>query len=262
MQRQIDWSRVIDFIAQRDVALASSLVGVEPSQIEAVQAQFGIELPSAYVNFLRTMGEETGILMPFGDTQVHAFSELIAEFPPDGYPPKRFFKVAFEASQYPVAVLDTYLDVTRSDGLDAPLVRFEIPLENERTELVEAPLSFAETVFYRMFWELDMIRRDFEATLVVQGLSPVDARATKDSAVTSLAELGFTMALPELVRVACLNRESSSLLISISDVNQLVAFRLSGDTREAIDIGMRDVLASCPGAVVSRPPSRRSESEV
>src|SRR5712675_531622 len=127
MPGPIDWSRVIDFIARRAPTLASSLVGVAPSQIESVQAQFGIVFPSAYVDFLLTMGDERGSLRPFGETQVHAFSELVTELPPEDYPLRRFFKVAFEAQEYPIAIFDTYLDLTRSDGHDAPLVTFETP---------------------------------------------------------------------------------------------------------------------------------------
>jgi hypothetical protein len=262
MQRQIDWSRVIQFITQRDAALASSLVGVAAGQIESVQAQLGIVFPSAYVDFLRTMGEQSGSVLPFGDTQVHTFSKLVAQFPPEDYPPKRFFKVAFEASPNPIGVFDTYLDLTRADRLDAPLVRFEIALEGESPEILDEPLSFAETLCYRVFWELDMMRRDFDATLLVEDVAPVDALTTKDAAMSALGERGFTVALPDLVRVACLNREALSVLISISDESELIEFHLSSDTREAIDSGIRDLLAVCPAAVVEEPPARRSESEV
>ena len=261
MQRLIDWSRVIQFITQRDAALASSLVGVAQGQIDSVQAQFGIQFPSAYVDFLRTMGEHSGSLWPFGETQVHAFSKLVAQFPPDDYPPKQFFKVAFEASQNPVAVFDTYLDLTRADGLDAPLVRFETALEGELPEIWTSRLVLRRHSSTAGFWELDIMRRDFEARLVAEDLVPPDALTTKDRAISALAEGGFTMALPDLVRVACLNHDAFSVLISISDKSELVEFHLSSDTREALDIGMREVLAVCPAAVVDEPPAGRGESE-
>jgi len=86
------------------------------SQIESVQAQFGIVFPSAYVDFLLTMGDERGSLRPFGETQVHAFSELVTELHPRTTRCGGSYKVAFEAQEYPIAIFDTYLDFTRSDG--------------------------------------------------------------------------------------------------------------------------------------------------
>ena len=55
---QLDWSRVMEFILQQDPGLAASFVGVERSRIAAVEAQYGITLPTTYVDFLATMGEE------------------------------------------------------------------------------------------------------------------------------------------------------------------------------------------------------------
>jgi len=65
-----------------------------------------------------------------------------------------------------------------------------------------------------------MVRREFAAKLVVGGLEPQDARAAKDAVMSALTRVGFAAPLPDLRRVACLNRDGSSVLISIADVNK------------------------------------------
>ncbi len=140
----MDWSRVMAFMQQRDPALVASLVGVPRPQIDAVQAQYRIQFPAVYVDFLQTMGEGSGGLTPFGNTQVHRFSELIAQLPPQDYPADRFFKVAFESDEMALACFDTYLDLARNDGDDSAIVRFESPLETPPAGLPEETLSLAE----------------------------------------------------------------------------------------------------------------------
>ncbi len=255
---QIDWSRVIDFIARRDAALAASFVGVRPNQIDALQVEYGITLPSVYVDFIRTMGENSGELQPFGETQVHTFSELIEQLPPDGYPPKRFFKVAFEGDESSVTFLDIYLDLTRSDGHDAPLVMFETPFE-PTDDFREQYLSLVERLVYHIFQKLDVDRKRYGADIVVFGRDSRNGTEVKHAAVDVLTRSGFVAALPDLRRVGCLTRESVSVLISVSDTGNLVELEIGGDSLEATEEPVRDLLAAFPGAELSEPPAERTD---
>ena len=259
MQRPIAWSQVIDFIGRRDAELASSFVGVRQSEIDAVQAQYGISLPSAYVHFLRTMGENSGELHPFGNTYVHTFSELLEQLPPEDYPGDRFFKVAFVIEELAVDLIDIYLDLNRSDGYDSPLVSFEIPLEPNATNFSEDRLSFAEKLVYRVFRKLDVDRKRYGATIVVFGGDPGNLRGTKQAALNVLMRSGFAAALPELQRLGCLTRESVSMLISISDARKLIRVEMGSDRRDAIEELVRDLLAAFPGAQLSAPPAERTD---
>jgi len=256
---RLEWSRVIDFIARRDAALASSFVGVRQSEIDAVQAQYRITLPSTYVDFLRTMGENSGELYPFGETYVHTFSALLEQLPPEDYPAERFFKVVFVAEEFAVDPIDTYLDLSRSDGHDAPLVEFEPPLGPNETNFSEDHLSFAERLIYNVFRRLDVDQRRYGADIVVFGRDPWNGTGIKQAALDVLIRSGFAAALPDLGRVGCLSRESVSVLISVSDKGKLVKFEMGGDSRDAIEQPVRDLLAAVPGAKLSGPPAERTD---
>jgi hypothetical protein len=257
---RLEWSRVIDFIVRRDAALPSSFVGVRQSEIDAVQAQYRITLPSTYVDFLRTMGENSGELYPFGKTYVHAFSKLLEQLPPEDYPAQRFFKVVFVAEEFAMDPIDTYLDLSRSDGHDAPLVEFETPLGPNETNFSEDHLSFAERFIYNLFRRLDVDWRRYGADIVVFGRGAWNGTEIKQAALNVLTRSGFAAALPDLRCVGCMSRESVSALISVSDKGKLVKFEMGGDSLEAVEESVRDLLAAFPGAKLSGPPAERADA--
>jgi hypothetical protein len=254
---QIDWARVVDFIAQRDPALAASFVGVDRQRIAAVESQFGITLPSAYVDFLLTMGENSGTLEPFGESRGHAFSELLEELPSQGYPPTRLFKFSFESNPIAEAYFDTYLDLARTDGEDAPIVSFEPPLPADTSKVPDEPLSFRETLFDRICWKLDVARKDYGARIFVFADDPESRLEIKQQGTRVLTALGFTWTLPDLRRVACLSRGAMSALITDSDTSELVDFRLGGDNIEEVDMVAQQLVAVFPGADYDQPAARR-----
>lgn len=258
---RVNWAQVVGFIEQHDATLASSLVGVSQHEIDAVQAQYRITLPSAYVDFLRTMGENSGTLHPFGQTYSHSFSELLEELPPDGYPTDRFFKVALASEEFAVDLIDIYLDLSRSDGHDAPLVLFETSLKPAPTHINNYYLSFAERVIYRVFWQLELSRRRYREDVLVSGRDSSDSDAVKRMALAVLTRSGFAAALPDLPRVGCLTRESASVAASISGTGRLVKFQVGGDSRDALEEPVRELLAAFPGATRSEPAAERTGSD-
>jgi hypothetical protein len=256
---RLSWSQVIDFIRRRDGVLASSFVGVRQSEIDAIQAQYGMILPSTYVDFLRTMGESSGELYPFGQTYVHTFSQLLEQLPPEDYPADRFFKVAFQLEEFAVDSIDVYLDLTRTDGHDAPLVMFETPVEATHASSIEDNLSVAERLVYRIFRRIDVNRKRYGADIMVFGSDLWNGSETKQAALSVLARSGFAAVLPDLRRVGCMTRESASVLISVADAEELVEFELGGDSREAIEEPVRELLAAFPDADLMQPPAERTE---
>ena len=251
----LDWTRVTDFIARRDPELAASFKGVSRSDIDAVQRRLDVTLPSTYVDFLTTMGEASGILQPFGETQVHTFSDLVAQLPLSSYISKRFFKISFESDEFAVAFLDTYLDLSRSDGHDAPLVTFEEPTEPGRTDFPDESLTLTERLLYHIFWTLDTSGREYGARMVMFGANE------KDAIAAVLGPAGFTKALPDVRRVTCLSRNSASALLSVSDDRGLVALELGADDSDELEGLVQQVLEQFPGANLQEPPARRSELE-
>lgn len=255
---RLDWTRVTDFIANRAPELAASFVGASRRDIDVAQERSGILFPSTYADFLLTMGEDSGGLHPFGDSQVHALSDLMAQWPPEDPIPKGFFKIAYESDQFAVAFLDTYLDVSHSDGDDAPIVTFETPVSG-RVDFPEESLSFAETVLYHIFWMLDVSVRAFGARVVIFNSGDWGGAKEKDAPAALLAGAGLEHALPELARVACLSQDVASALVSVSDTGKLVAVDLGADNREAIERLVDELVARFPDAQLQDPPARRYE---
>lgn len=260
---QIDWARVVDFIGQRDTALAASFVGVDLRRIHEVETGLGIRLPSAYVDFLTTMGEDSGPLRPFGETRIHAFSRLLAELPPKGYPARRFFKVAVETDELADAWFNTYLDLARSDGNDAALVMFESPLDPRQSDVREQPLSFVEKVVEHIFLSVEVAPKNYGARIFVHGEEPWRGVEIMQQVVQSLIEDGFAAVLPESQRVACLSRGPVSILVTDSDTSELVDLRIGGDDLEATELVVAPLIAAIPGASLYQPAARQeAESEI
>lgn len=246
------------FVAREDAAAAASCVGVPPGEIDAVQRRYGIVLPSNYVDFLRVMGQSSGGLRVFGATYHHAFSSLLAQRPSTDYPTNRFFKVAFESDRMAVSFEDLYLDLTRSDGIDAPLVRFEVPLEPD-DEVEDVFLTLSEKVIRELFWELVMVRTKYAGTVLVFGDDTSAGPGVKEAATTLLAGLGFSPSLPDMPRIACLRRGPVSVLIEISEELELVGFRLGGDQHDEVQAVAQALLDGIPGAEMNKPPTPRAE---
>jgi hypothetical protein len=257
---RLDWTRVTGFIASRAPELAASFVGANRRDVDIAQERSGTAFPSTYTDFLLTMGEDSGYLHPFGDSQVHALSDLMAQWPPEDPIPKRFFKIAYESDQFAVAFLDTYLDASRSDGNDASIVMFETPVSG-RVDFPEESLSFAETVVYHIFWVLEVSRRAYGARVVIFNSKDWGGAREKDAPAALLTQTGLELALPELARVACLSQASASALLSVSDTGRLVAVDLGADNREAIERLVDELLKRFPDAELHDPPARRNEAE-
>lgn len=251
------WSEVIAFIQRHTGGRATGFVGVTQSEIDRVQAQLHIVLPSIYVDFLRTMGENSAGLYPFGETYRHTFSELADELPPEDYPAERFFKVAFAIEELSVDLIDAYLDLSRSDGDDAPLVKFETPFKPTSKAFSEDYLHFGERLVFNIFRRLEADRRKFRASIAVFGPGASNGTGIKEDALRLLTGLGFTAALPDRRRVGCVTGESASALIAVSE-GKLVRVTVDGDTREAVEDPIRVLLNAFPDAQLVDPPKERS----
>jgi hypothetical protein len=246
----------LEFITRRDAEIANSCAGVARSQIEAIERQCEIALPSNYVNFLQTMGESSGGLNLFGFTYAHQFSRLIRQLPSTSDLTQRYFRVAMESDPSAPAFEDIYLDLQRSDQHDGPLVRISRPL-NPDSEIEEWPLSVTEKIIYELAWQIDVSRMPFGAkVLAFKGGASRNPRKTKDDAVKVLREVGFAASLPELPRAACMAKPASSVLIAIDE--DLVTFELGGTSREVVEGAVNVLLSAQLGAVLYGPPARRT----
>jgi hypothetical protein len=203
------------------------------------------------------MGDDSGTLHPFGETRTSAFSKLLADLPPRGYPARRFFKVAIETDELADGWFNMYLDLARSNGDDAALVMFEAPLDSGESDLPAEPLSFLETVIEHIFLTVDVAPKDYSARIFVHGDDPWRGMEIKREVVRRLIDGGFVLMLPDLPRVTCVSRGPVSILITDSDTSELVDVRFGGDDLEATDSAVRPLLSAVAGAHLYQTPARR-----
>ncbi len=182
------------------------------------------------------MGEDSGGLEPFGIGREHSFLRLVERaadsFSPDPTGGGRFVEVAFETDYSGESVYSYYLDLTRSDGVDAPLVRFEESSELAPEFLWDTNSTFGEMMSNRIFdwFEFDRLPVICQAYIfppVAGGVTNVLRHEIARSifllrhAVDGLVANGFHEALPTLSGAACLRGTQASISINLTGTGGL-----------------------------------------
>jgi hypothetical protein len=242
----VDVAALLDYVGRKRPELPATLRGVPRSAIDAVQAQHSIVLPASYVDFLLAMGEDSDGLDPLGATQSHRFSSVGVKRP-RGYPPQRLFRVSYETDEMALARMDRFLDLAHADANDALLVDFE-PGADIDTLILEGMPTFGEELFSTVFQGLDVFSRPYTPSVFVRSLDAAERLRVKDAATALLIEMGFVPALPDMERVACLDREDAGVLVGVFDETHIVELRCGGTDRAALEAVLERALAELPGA--------------
>jgi hypothetical protein len=256
---QIDWPSLLDFMRKRDAALVASFRGVARTEIDAMERECSVRLPSNYVSFLQTMGEDSGALYFFGPSQVHQFSALREMLPPDGYAGERFFKVSFESDELSLAFLDHFLDMQRSDGIDAPLVRFETG-DDVMPAVDDIDWTFGEEVIACVFREIELWRRTCHAKLnIFRGFESLETLLSKQTATDALLRYGLRHALTKLKRVAAFSLDELSALVTVPDSTNALNIELASDDLDTLKKLAEWLCAQLPSLELVEPPLKRSD---
>jgi hypothetical protein len=208
------WADLRAFIDARAPTYWSSTKGVPRDEIAAGEEAAGVKLPRLYVDFLADIGAESGGLKPFGASQTCCFDRIMAELPAEGYPGDRYFKVAIEEDTSLVCFLDTFLDLARSDGHDAPLVQFEDIGMFEEDMVTSQGFTLAEQLTRRVFDFVVLEPRPHKTSLGIYNLkTPEDVERQRQLLYQLLAKMGLTTVLPPEPRVACFHSDKLSALV-------------------------------------------------
>lgn len=252
----MDWPELMSFIDARDPDYRTMVEGVPPDAIDTCQQGLGIVLPRLYVDFLLGMGSDTGTFRPFGATQSCSFYQLIEELSPEDYPTDRYFRISLETDTSEIEWYDHYLDLTRSDGEDAALVRFERGLlfpDLEQEGVQDVGFTFGEQLARRAFDSFELRRRPFGRALglLIKPGEQIDARVR--AVVDVLKRMGFGPVLSPLPRVACLRREGSSALFEVRTATMSMGVIIGGDEHNVVAVAVEQFLDALPGSYVSEP---------
>jgi hypothetical protein len=131
MGNVMDWDRVAEFVRARDPEGARTMAGVSPETLAELEAQTASPLPQNYIEFMKRMGDDSCGMVLFPGAEHWSPALLLdwAERGAAGYPADRYFKIAVRDEAPKVVDPNYYLDLKRSDGVDAPIVAFDTSSE-------------------------------------------------------------------------------------------------------------------------------------
>jgi hypothetical protein len=249
----MNWESLTAFIVAEDPAFASRLRGVPPEDLDRVEQELGVRLPMDYRQFAAIMGRETAGFYLFGPGENQNFADLVADLPTDSYPADRYFKIAFPSDDSDISPPDYFLDLSRSDDVDGPVVMFEDIGEFTAEEVAETGFTFAEQLTRRIFTFLVLERLPERATMTLGRLSREQAAADRSDAIVLLGRMGFAPVLDDLPRVSCLRRDRLAALVDERVDGFGLAVRLGSPDKHALEVVLDQLLERFPDAIVNRP---------
>jgi hypothetical protein len=256
----MSWDELTQFVRREAPSFLTSVRGVAAKDIATVERQYRVRLPDVYRHFLLLMGADSGDFHLFGPTSGHRFADVVARIPEDAAPVQQFFKIAYADDESMVSPPDHYLDLRRTDGVDAPVVRAEGGEDFNAADVEPSGFTFLEYVYRRLFGHLANARLPERALVTI----PVHQHPMTLTELVSLFEqMKFAAALQPLPRVAGLRREGAWALVDLDASDQDFAVSLWGRDRATIEAVADQLVTRFPGAVVANrprpsPPESRS----
>jgi len=244
----VNWSDLFAFMTARDPELADHVVGAAPEDVATTQRELGITFPAVYVDFLLTMGVETGRFHPFGRGVDSNFYRVLEQIPPEDYDIHDYFLIGRETDTSRCPMVDLYLDLRRSGVEDGAVVDVEQGSEWEPEQTNDLTLLERLT---RLAW------RSFEAARFAHDrviFVPVEAMgelpAVRQRVLSVLSRRGHEPTLPPLPRLDCLGSETAASFLHTTSKFKLVDVILAEDDEQRLRQLVEIVLDNVPGASI------------
>jgi hypothetical protein len=244
----MNWQKALEFINAADPEFTEKMKGVPSTNIEAAEAGCQVRLPEAYREFLLLMGVASGGFVATVAGQTHSFYEVMERLPDEDYPLDRYFRVSFASDETQVSPPDYFLDLSRSDGEDAPLVTFEGGGGFNPDEVVETGFTFGEQVTERIFRYFEFNKQPDSDRVFQLGLDRKEMPLHMTAAIELLGRMRFEHALTPLPRIACLHRPGASAIVAIREPNELVKVNIAAGSLPELRALVDQLLVGLPGA--------------
>ena len=251
----MNWEPIADFVRTEDPAFAASLRGVPKEDVERLEHERAIQLPRAYRGFLFTMGEDSDGFYLFGPHRKQRLADLVASGPPRSYPGKRYFKIGAAADPFEISPPDYFLDLSGSDGVDAPIVTFqtdeEMAIEDFRTEYVlDTSFTFGEQAASRIFTFLVLDRAAEHSRVLIGGMEAREREQQYQDVIAVFKTMNFRPVLASNERVSCFRRDSMAALVNVRDDLRCVTITLGGDDSQRMKVLVDQLALRFPDAAV------------
>jgi hypothetical protein len=254
----VSWAGLVAFAQAEAPSFFASLKGVSPVVIAAVEQEYGVRLPDSYRQFLLLMGDDSAGFHLFGSGQNQRFADVVARLPEQSSAVQEFFNIAFADDPSMVSPPDHFLDLTRSDGLDAPIVLFEGGDDFNREDVREKGFTFLEQAYRRIFSYLADQRLTERALFAISNPPPDRSTLSISVVVSALERMHFAVAVQPLARVTCMRRADAWALVDEHLGGRGFAISLWSSDRSAVDVIVDQLLLSFPHATANyrpRPPT-------
>jgi hypothetical protein len=228
------WAEVYAYITSVAPDLAADMVGVPEEHIVACETNWRMVFPSAYREFLLTLGVEAGRFRPLGGYAVWDFYEVLRD-PPEEYEPRELLRISTETDDSLVTHNDYYLDMrTQTPDGDCELLMIEWAMPPRRADAIVEHRTFLERVVKVAWIQLDAKRFRFSDVLI-----GVTEEGDEQPLYTGIIELlrvqGFVPSSPTSPRVTCWVRDASQpVSAAVSSGGGAVELNLASDSKQTI----------------------------
>jgi hypothetical protein len=248
----MNWREVLAYVDSVDPAFRSRLKGVPEHDIALTEGGLHIRLPASYREFLLLMGVDSGDLSPLTAVQNHSFYDVLELLPDDDYPAQRYFRVAFADDETQISPPDTFLDLARSDGYDAPLVAFEGGGGFDAAQVQETGFTFGEQISQRVFEKFGLERSAQKEVVYVSNLGPDEARNRLARVSRLLTQMRFEHALPPMPRVVGMHRPDARAAVVVREPLNLLRVVLGAADKTEARVLADQILTAEPEAELYR----------
>ena len=118
----MDWHALFDFMSARGRTFAQRAIGVPADAVSMVEHNCGVQLPTFYVDFLKSAGEDPDRFTPFGPGQDTDFYELVKLLPTERYPCERYWRITRHIDTSVDVHESLFLALERAEPGSTPLV--------------------------------------------------------------------------------------------------------------------------------------------
>lgn len=239
------WSKLLEFMCTRNPKFGNNIIGVPQQVIATIEDNFAVMFPQLYVDFLMSVGEDPDRYMPFGghDTDFYELSKLLVDV---RYPNQKYWRITRHIDTSVDVHEEIFLDLTRKNGDDTPLVTFDVGhLPFEPDYVNDLDITLKEALVNAAFSIFELATRSEQASISCSCESAEESLAMSDAIVVRFGEMGLRELLPSTTRSRCFGDEERAALIEIYS-ETLVTVALTTDNQCELELGIEQLLAVLP----------------
>jgi len=244
----MNWSDIFTFMTDRDPEFITTITGSNRNDINTCQRELDINFPASYVDFLLTMGVDTGRYHPFGKFMDSNFYRVLRQIPPEEYDIHDYFLIARDTVESRCPPYDLYLDMGRNDGHDAELVLAENGSEWAPEDRVR--LTLLERLSASAWRGFDALRFEHNRAIHVHTKDAAELIEARERSVELLTKQGFSPSLPALERIICLETSTMTAITELDEVLRMAVVVVAGNDEKELGLMVELFLDNIPRASV------------